>query len=171
MGSGYQKDWGVISSPCCCTAPAGMHMPSIIQRMEGISCCVSQEPAAPAAASTTAREALDGTVSPAMLTSPRKGFPCLLPPLRDIAAPSLLDNGEGVKGDGSPRQGAGSVWVMGLFLSQIKHSSPWADELWSRGRCPNSTIFWDAGPSFQVFNRSYSPELQPEMRGMVLGAL
>lgn len=40
---------GLISSPCCCTAPAGMHMPSIIQGMERISCCVSQERTAPGA--------------------------------------------------------------------------------------------------------------------------
>lgn len=59
--------------------------------------------------STTARKSLDGTVSPAMLTLPRKWLSLPLAALRDIAAPSLLGNGEGVKGDASPRQGAGSV--------------------------------------------------------------
>lgn len=105
--------------------------------------------------------------------SPRRGngFPCLLLPLRDIAAPSLLGSGEGVKGDASPRQGAGSVWGVGLFLSQVKPvkpSSAWGDDFWGRGRCPNSTIFWDAGARLQVFNQSYSPELQPGMTGMML---
>lgn len=70
-------------------------MPSIIEGMEGISCCVSQERTAPAAASTTAGKSLDGTVSPAMLTLPRKWLSLPLAALRDIAAPSLLGNGEG----------------------------------------------------------------------------
>lgn len=106
-------------------------------------------------------------------TQPRRGtgFPCLLLPLRDTAAPSLLDAAEGVKGDASPRQGAGSARARGLFLSQVKHSSAWGDELWGRGRSPNRHSFLDAGPTLQVFNESYSPELQPGMTGVVLGAL
>lgn len=50
---------------------------------------VSQERAAPGAASTTASRSLDGTVSPAMLASPRKWLS--LP----AAAPSLLGNERG----------------------------------------------------------------------------
>lgn len=54
-----------------------------------------------------------------------------------------------MKGDASPRQGAGRVWVMGLFLSQVKHSSARGDELWGRGRCTNSTIFWMLDSDFR----------------------
>lgn len=130
---------------------------------------VSQERAAPAAASTTASKTLDGTVSPAMLTSPRKRLS--LPPAapEGHCCPFPAGQSEEVEGEASPRQGAGSVWVMGLFLSHVKHSSAWGDELWGRGRCPNSMIFLEAGLRHQVFNRSYSPEFQPGTTGMGIG--
>lgn len=72
------------------------------------------------AASTTAGKSLDGTVSPAMLSSPKKWLS--LPPAAPAGHRCPFPAGQCTEGEGrpSPRQGAGSVWVMGSFLSQVK---------------------------------------------------
>lgn len=60
-------------------------------------------------------------------------------PCRKLLSPSLMGTGEVVKGEASPRQGAGrhlggGLAPLGLFPSRVKYSSAWCDELLSRGR-------------------------------------
>lgn len=172
MGSGHRKAWVVISSPCCCTA-SGRDAYAKYYSGDGGDLGLGVSGAAGSSRSEHYRRQVSRWHGLSSNAQPRRGtgFPCLLLPLRDTAAPSLLDAAEGVKGDASPRQGAGSARARGLFLSQVKHSSAWGDELWGRGRSPNRHSFLDAGPTLQLFNESYSPELQPGMTGVVLGAL
>lgn len=110
---------------CCCLArPAAQVLSAKWHsgHAEDFVLRCSQRPTAPATVSTSAWKSLDGRVSPAMQTSPTSWLPLPPPALAENCSPFPAGDCKVVKGEASPRQGAGRC-LGGLFLSRVKYLS------------------------------------------------